>query len=147
MAFLMRHRAKSSTCAGNELPPHEVPGDITVQCLEGKVKFTVGNVVRELTPGTFLHLSRHVDEGHDERLLNCRSREHALRKDVKAGGAQVRPTAVRAPNENAYIERFVQTIKLECLSWYLVKTTWATWFASTFATITTAARIKELAIG
>ena len=34
--------------AGNELPPHEVPGDITVQCLEGKVEFGVGDLVREL---------------------------------------------------------------------------------------------------
>ncbi len=42
--------------AGNELPPHGVPGDITVQCLEGKVKFTVGDVVRELTAGTFLYV-------------------------------------------------------------------------------------------
>ena len=42
--------------AGNELPPHEVPGDITVQCLEGKVTFSVGNVARELTAGDFLYV-------------------------------------------------------------------------------------------
>ena len=39
--------------AGNELPPHEVPGDITVQCLEGKVEFGVGDLVRELTRASF----------------------------------------------------------------------------------------------
>lgn len=42
--------------AGNELPPHEVPGDITVQCLEGKVEFGVGDLVRELTAGEFLYV-------------------------------------------------------------------------------------------
>ena len=42
--------------AGNELPPHEVPGDITVQCLEGKVSFSVGGLVRELSAGDFLYV-------------------------------------------------------------------------------------------
>ena len=42
--------------ADNELPPHEVPGDITVQCLEGKVAFSVGDLVRELTAGDFLYV-------------------------------------------------------------------------------------------
>lgn len=42
--------------AGNELPPHEVPGDITVLCLEGKVAFSVGNLVREMTAGVFLYV-------------------------------------------------------------------------------------------
>jgi len=42
--------------AGNELPPHAVPGDITVQCLEGKVDFRVGEVNRELTEGKFLYV-------------------------------------------------------------------------------------------
>ncbi len=42
--------------AGNELPAHRVPGDITVQCLEGEVNFSVGDVVRVLTPGKFLYV-------------------------------------------------------------------------------------------
>ncbi|MEX2169666.1 MAG: integrase core domain-containing protein [Pirellulales bacterium] len=39
---------------------------------------------------------------------------------VKDHGAGVRLTAIRAPNENAYIERFVQSIKSECLDHFLV---------------------------
>ena len=42
--------------AGNDLPPHQVPGEITVQCLEGKVTFRVGEVDRELTAGKMLYL-------------------------------------------------------------------------------------------
>ena len=42
--------------AGNELPAHQVPGEITVQCLEGKVAFRVDEVDRELTAGKILYL-------------------------------------------------------------------------------------------
>ena len=41
-----------------------MPGEITVQCLEGKVEFRVGELERELTAGTLLHL-----EGADEHSL------------------------------------------------------------------------------
>ena len=42
--------------AGKTLPPHQVPGEITVQCLEGKVEFFVGELKRELTAGSFLYM-------------------------------------------------------------------------------------------
>jgi quercetin dioxygenase-like cupin family protein len=54
--------------AGNELPPHEVPGDISVQCLEGKVKFSVGNVDRELTAGEFFYV-----EGGGKHSLHAKN--------------------------------------------------------------------------
>ena len=58
--------------AGSELPPHEVPGDITVHCLEGKVEFGVGEVVRELTAGEFLYVEgggKHSARARDDSSL------------------------------------------------------------------------------
>lgn len=47
--------------AGNELPPHRVPGEITVQCLEGNVTFRAGGVDRELSSGQLLYLDGGVE--------------------------------------------------------------------------------------
>src|SRR5580765_4197575 len=52
--------------AGKELPRHKVPGEITVQCLEGKVEFRVGELKRELTAGKLLYL-----EGGSEHSLHA----------------------------------------------------------------------------
>jgi quercetin dioxygenase-like cupin family protein len=43
--------------AGKEVPTHRVAGEITVQCLEGRVAFTAGAVTRELHAGQMLFLS------------------------------------------------------------------------------------------
>ena len=40
--------------AGKTLPPHAVPGELTVQCLEGRVEFSVGKSKHLLTSGSFL---------------------------------------------------------------------------------------------
>jgi quercetin dioxygenase-like cupin family protein len=40
--------------AGSGLPPHRVPGEITVHCLEGKVEFQVDGFTREMTAGSLL---------------------------------------------------------------------------------------------
>lgn len=42
--------------AGKEVPPHHVGGEITVQCLEGKVELTASGVTRELLAGSLLFL-------------------------------------------------------------------------------------------
>jgi len=42
--------------AGKEIAEHKARGDITVQCLVGKVDFQVGNDSHELTPGMLLYL-------------------------------------------------------------------------------------------
>lgn len=47
---------------GKELPTHKVPGEITVQCLEGRVAFTSGNKTQELVAGQMLYLTG--DEPH-----------------------------------------------------------------------------------
>ena len=36
--------------AGKKIPTHQVPGEITVQCLEGKVTFVAGDRSHELRP-------------------------------------------------------------------------------------------------
>lgn len=52
--------------AGKDIAWHEVPGEITVQCLEGNVEFCVGELKRELTAGTLLYL-----EGADKHSLRA----------------------------------------------------------------------------
>ncbi len=43
--------------AGKQIAEHKAPGEITVQCLEGRVKFTSGGRTQELTAGKLLYLS------------------------------------------------------------------------------------------
>jgi len=42
--------------AGKQIAEHKAPGEITVQCLEGCVKFTVDGRSQELTAGDMLYL-------------------------------------------------------------------------------------------
>ena len=42
--------------AGKVLADHKAPGEITVQCLEGKIAFTALGQTRELTAGQLLYL-------------------------------------------------------------------------------------------
>ncbi len=37
--------------AGKEMPEHEVPGELTVQCLEGSVEFSIGTTRDVMRPG------------------------------------------------------------------------------------------------
>lgn len=43
--------------AGKEIPEHTARGDITIQCLEGKVDFEVEGGNCQLTPGMLLYLT------------------------------------------------------------------------------------------
>lgn len=42
--------------AGKQIAEHKAPGEITVQCLEGRVQFTSGGSTHELTAGKMLYL-------------------------------------------------------------------------------------------
>lgn len=43
--------------AGKQIAEHKAPGEITVQCLEGRVHFMSGGNTHELTPGKMLYLA------------------------------------------------------------------------------------------
>lgn len=43
--------------AGKEIPSHQAPGEITVQCLEGHVAFTALGKTQELRSGELLYLA------------------------------------------------------------------------------------------
>lgn len=43
--------------AGKEIPTHKAPGEITVQCLDGRVLFTAHEKTQELGAGQFLYLA------------------------------------------------------------------------------------------
>lgn len=59
--------------AGKVIPSHQVPGELTAHCLEGKVVFGAGSSEVELTAGTFVYLegstSHSVRAVEDSSLL------------------------------------------------------------------------------
>ena len=58
--------------AGKEIPTHKAPGQIIVQCLEGRVAFTAEGKTEELTAGQLLYLSAgepHAVKGIDDSSL------------------------------------------------------------------------------
>ncbi len=42
-------------CAGDAMPPHAVPGEITLHCIEGRISFSCEAGVRELAAGELIH--------------------------------------------------------------------------------------------
>lgn len=43
--------------AGRSLPPHKVPGEITIQCIEGRLSVDVDGQARELRAGELMFLT------------------------------------------------------------------------------------------
>jgi quercetin dioxygenase-like cupin family protein len=48
---------------GGELPPHKVPGEITIHCIEGSLDIILGAEVRPLGAGELLFLAGGVMHG------------------------------------------------------------------------------------
>ena len=53
--------------AGAEIPAHTVAGEVTVQCIEGRVAFSSDAGARELAAGDLIHLRG--DQSHALRAL------------------------------------------------------------------------------
>ena len=51
---------------------------------------------------------------------NDRNYRPVFEKVFTDRGIQVKPHSYRAPNLNAYVERFIQTIQVECLNHFLI---------------------------
>lgn len=49
--------------AGKSLPPHKVAGEITIQCLEGRIDVTLDGQSRILDTGQLIYLARDVVHG------------------------------------------------------------------------------------
>ncbi|MDO8178652.1 MAG: hypothetical protein Q7T62_10445 [Undibacterium sp.] len=43
--------------AGKTIPPHSVPGEITIQAIEGSIEVTCGDIVQVLQAGQLMFLS------------------------------------------------------------------------------------------
>jgi len=52
---------------GKEIPPHKAPGEITVQCIEGRVVFTCHGKSPELLPGDLMYLNASEPHSLDAR--------------------------------------------------------------------------------
>lgn len=46
--------------AGKRVHEHQVPGELTLQCIEGKVEFSVGGRTQVMVPGDLVHLGPKV---------------------------------------------------------------------------------------
>ena len=49
--------------AGKSFPPHQVPGEITIHCIEGEIDVTVDGESNVLYPGQLLFLKGGVQHG------------------------------------------------------------------------------------
>lgn len=64
--------ARIVVLAGKEIPPHEVPGNVTLHCLEGCVRIALDHTSVELAAGEWVYLDggeRHSLNGIEDSSL------------------------------------------------------------------------------
>lgn len=49
--------------AGKSFPPHQVAGDITIQCMEGLIEVTAGDSTHKISAGQLMYVSGRVLHG------------------------------------------------------------------------------------
>ena len=49
--------------AGKSFPPHQVSGDITIQCMEGLIEVTAGDSTHKISTGQLMYVSGNVLHG------------------------------------------------------------------------------------
>ena len=102
--------------AGKEIQTHKAPGEITVQCLEGRVLFTAHEKAQELGAGQLLYLAAaepHSSEGnrglvavgHD--LLPKKEPQTAARYGAGSRRGVSFPPVTRPPSRNRNLARSV----------------------------------------
>jgi putative transposase len=64
--------------------------------------------------------AQHLEAGVVLRDHDCKYTVAAFDRTLEAGGATVKVVGFRSPNQNAYVERFVQAIEQECLDKFIV---------------------------
>ncbi len=86
--------------AGKSLPPHKVLGEITIQCIEGRIAVTVDGASHQLAVGQLLFLSGHVQHGvvaleDSSALVTIALRKYLLAGAFKGTRRHLRPLPQR----------------------------------------------------
>jgi quercetin dioxygenase-like cupin family protein len=75
--------------AGKRGAIHRAPGDMTVQCLEGRVRFSAAGVAKELQPGKLIHVP--AGEQHQALASEASSLLITIVADKSAPAADLDP--------------------------------------------------------